>query len=270
MSDIELLKQKLNAEKVFYNLNWHELVLDQSSNDSQYERSNHQTSEVISNGENNHSINPYVKNNKKNPELHKAVSDTSDNNSNIDGYFENARGASPKHDMRTTSEKKNYMDPNATLDNNRCCLFSRDCWISSTFCSVLKKCFNCKPGCCIEEQGGHIYIEEIKNKTIEASIDFKPLVDIFYNAEKLVLCFFVSGKIENLIIDFNSLTNELTVSGTKLPYENFTEQYFVSHEINEGYFMRIYRIKKKVMEKAISYSHENGIIKILIPFKLEE
>lgn len=270
MSDIELLKQKLNAEKVFYNLNWHELVLDQSSNDSQYERSNNRKSEVISNGKNNHSMNPHIKNDGRNPELQKTASDISDNNSNIDGHLEGGGGVSPKHDMLTTSEKKIYLDPNPTMQNNRCCLFSREGGISSTFCSLLKKCFNYKPGCCTEETGGHTYIEEVKSKAVQASTDFMPLVDIFYNAEKLVLCFFVSGEIENLIIDFNSFTNELTVSGTKLPYKNFTEQYFLSHEINEGYFMRIYRIKKKIMEQDITYSHENGIIKILIPFKLDE
>lgn len=269
MNDIELLKRHLNAEKVFYNLNWHELVLDQSSNDSQHEPSYHQDSEVISNRKNNDSIDPFVNNNEGNPSSQKSVFDTSDNNGNMNGHIEDGGGNSPKHDTRTP-EKKNYIDPNSTMPNNRCCLFSRECWISSAFCFLLKKCFNCKHENYIEEKGGHAYIEEVKNKAIDESIDFKSPVDIFYNAEKVMLCFFVSGKIENLIIDFNSLTNELTVSGTKMPYENFTEQYFVSHEINEGYFMRRYLIKKKVEQNAISYSHENGIIKILIPFKMEE
>lgn len=256
MNDIELLKANLNAEKVFYNLRWHELIPEEESSDN-----------TLEDTKRNDSLNGHHTNRSKKTSSYNSIksknSRPSRNSCDISSPKKAIVCGSQKTKINSTDDTSNKNN-----DKNRLSPKSR---LTFSLLDILNKC-TYSQNCCCSNKGKNrfMYIEEVEEKCDAIQIDFKPPVDILYSEEKVVLFFLVSGKVKHLQVAFDKSSDCLTVSGTKLLYDHSAKKKFISHEIQSGYFNRKFLLKKPVFEEEIIYNRENGVIKIVIPLRKDE
>ncbi|ANQ10941.1 Uncharacterized protein PCOAH_00053050 [Plasmodium coatneyi] len=275
MEEIEILKKDLNTEKVFYDLNWHELALDSSFAPSVYEK-----------------FDPF-----KIGEHGKLPYKTQDNekNGHVDSYLAGEhihqveRNKIPRDDAGGTLLKHRTMHQNKKVDkggrpdssansgnsrgrprrrrqkrgtsNGQKHRLNEAEPIPSTpiqFCTPdiprqkkrqeeIKKCD---------------FIEEIKSPHSSSPVNFIPPVDILYDEEKVVFYFFISGDLQNFNISSNN--NYVTISGRKIPYDVHRFANYYSHEIRGGYFVRSYLFMKPIQQEKIRYEHRDGVVKVFV------
>ncbi|CRH02792.1 conserved Plasmodium protein, unknown function [Plasmodium relictum] len=248
MDQIETLKKNLNTEKVFNHLNWHELILDRSSDESHYEKleSYKNCNDLFSYANENNEGN-YIKKNKelkKKKKLKNKLNKKNYNHSSKDNCTKKNKEIEEKSEIAekdTNNRYKCYFFQNSSL-------FS---YVSNIFSKEKKK----------NEVKKCNFIKEVK-ADLTNKIDFVPPVDILYDNEKVLFLFFISGDLEN----FNVFTedNYITISGKKVPYEVHRYNNYLSHEITTGYFRRTYLFMKPIDEEKIHYEHKNGVIQIYV------
>ncbi|KAI4835071.1 hypothetical protein MKS88_005754 [Plasmodium brasilianum] len=296
MDQIEILKKNLNTEKVFYNLNWHELALDRSFDDS--------LSKNFENDKTNEDRYSYTSDdNAKNYYTNEGV--TQDKGVLGKTYYNNDNVGGEQHEKRSRQRKKipdkggrnsgrnsgsnrdkngckngdkisdknkdknnnsNYDLKNLiNLNNNHNSgrindhATEHDSIPSTPVLSYEPHPFSGKNGMCEVKKCN--FIKEVKTEQ-SSNISFIPPVDILYDNEKVVFLFFISGDLENFKISSNN--NYLTISGKKIPYDVQKCASYFSHEIKTGYFLRTYYFMKSIDKEKIHYEYKNGVMKILV------
>lgn len=275
MDEIEILKKNLNTEKVFYDLNWHELVLDDSFDPSVYE--NFQPFKIGEHGKlpcdaqdggnsghaDSHLAVEYThqveRNNicrddaggaplqqrsmHKNKKTHKGgTPDRSADSGDSPG------GTRRRRDKRGTSnDQKHHPIEAEPIPSTPIQMCTPDIPRQKKRQGEIKKCD---------------FIEEIKSPQSSSSANFVPPVNILYDDEKVVFYFFISGELQNFNI--SSSNNYVTISGRKIPYDAHRFANYYSHEIRGGYFVRSYFFMKPIQQERIRYEHRDGVVKVFV------
>ncbi|CAA9991158.1 conserved Plasmodium protein, unknown function [Plasmodium knowlesi strain H] len=275
MDEIEILKKDLNTEKVFYDLNWHELVLDSSFDPSAYENF-----DPFKNGENGKL--PYTLQDKE-------------KNGHVDSYLageyihKSEKNNTSRDDVRGTLLQRGTMNKNKKADKGGRPDKSANSGDSprrprrrrekrGTSNGQKQPLIETEPipstpiHFCIpniprqKKTQGEIkkceFIEEIKSLHPSSPVSFIPPVDILYDEEKVVFYFFISGDLQNFNISSNN--NYVTISGRKIPYDDHRFANYYSHEIKGGYFVRSYLFMKPIQQENIRYEHRDGVVKVFV------
>ncbi|KJP88702.1 hypothetical protein AK88_01583 [Plasmodium fragile] len=275
MDEIDILKQDLNTEKVFYDLNWHELALDSSFDQSVYE--NFERLKIGEHGKlpyaaqddetsgkvNNYLAGEYMQKVEKNSICRDHAGGallqnrTMHENKKADKGGRPDRSAnsgdSPKRprrrrDKRGTSNDQKYHRTEAEpIPSTPIQLCTPDVSSQKKKQEEIKKCD---------------FIEEIKSPQSCSPVNFIPPVNILYDEEKVVFYFFISGDLQNFNISSNN--NYVTISGRKIPYDAHRFANYYSHEISGGYFVRSYFFMKPIQQEKIRYEHRDGVVKVFV------
>ncbi|CRG97002.1 conserved Plasmodium protein, unknown function [Plasmodium gallinaceum] len=248
MDRIEVLKKNLNVEKVFSHLNWHELILDELSDDSHYEKlESYKNCNDLFSYPSQHNEDDYVSKKKALKKKKKLGNISNEKNYNC---YSRDKCTNKNEEI----EEKNEIAKSNTNNDYKCYFFqniSLFSYISNLFSREKKK----------YEMKKCNFIKEVK-KGLTNKIDFIPPVNILYDDEKVIFLFFISGVLENFNIF--TLNNYITISGKKVPYEVQRCTNYFSHEITTGYFMRTYYFTKSFDKEKIHYEHKNGVTQIYV------
>ncbi|EUD66076.1 hypothetical protein C922_03546 [Plasmodium inui San Antonio 1] len=275
MDEIEILKRNLNTEKVFYDLNWHELVLDNSFDPSVYEKL-----EPFKIGEQGKL--PYAaQDNEKNGdddsylaaeyihqvERNKICRDDAGSallqRRTMHQNKQEDKGGRPDRSTKSGDSsgrprrrrKKRGISNGANhhpieaepIPSTPIHLCTPDIPRQKKRQEEIKKCD---------------FIEEINSPQSSNPVNFVPPVNILYDEEKVVFYFFISGDLQNFNIA--SSNNYVTISGRKIPYDVHRFANYYSHEIKGGYFVRSYLFMKPIQQEKIRYEHRDGVVKVLV------
>ncbi|GAW83740.1 hypothetical protein, conserved [Plasmodium gonderi] len=301
MENFEILKKHLNTEKVFYDFNCHELVLDKSFDHSLNE---HFESDNISeegkfvcadqdnDGKNEHSnINLREKNKQserkakwgdifgrsneqENPTMNRKMKKGKGGG----GSIKIGNTSKERRSLSVSSNQKYEQENQKENSNNRSNNTNRNRGNTPNLknhkeegteteaipSTPIQLCMS-KNGC-INKRKEKIkkcdFIEEIKLQESSSEMHFIPPVDILYDNEKVIFFFFISGDLQNFNISTSN--NYVTISGKKIPYDTHKCANYYSHEIKAGDFVRTYYFMKSIEQEKIRYEHKNGVVKIFI------
>ncbi|GAB69193.1 hypothetical protein PCYB_146220 [Plasmodium cynomolgi strain B] len=275
MEEIEILKKNLNTEKVFYDLNWHELVLDNSFDPSVYEKfepfkigkqgklpyasqDNEKSGHVDS-----YLAGEYIQQVERNTiggddlrdaqlqhraMYHNKKADKggrTDRSANSGGSPERPRRRREK--KGTSNGQNHHLVEAESIPSTPIQLYTPDITHQKKRQGEIKKCD---------------FIEEIKSPQTSSPVNFVPPVNILYDEEKVVFYFFISGDLKNFNISSNN--NYVTISGRKIPYDVHRFADYYSHEIRGGYFVRSYLFMKPIQQERIRYEHRDGVVKVFV------